>query len=93
MTDQTAVERVTRRLAQALDSLEAAVDRSVELERARASLGDQVHALEADRSKLAADLDVQLARARKLEETNRDIARRLDAAMDNIKLVLDAQDG
>lgn len=92
MTDQTAVERVTSRLAHALDSLDAAVERSVELERSRAALGDQVHALEADRSRLAADLDTQLARSRRLEQANRDIARRLDAAADHIKTVLDAQD-
>ena len=32
------------------------------------------------------------ARARSLESTNREIARRLDAAMENIRSVLDAQD-
>jgi hypothetical protein len=93
MTDQTAIDRATRRLTQALDSLDAAVDRRIEMERSRTMLTEQVHALDADRSKLAADLDVQLARVRRLESTNRDIARRLDAAMDGIKLVLDAQDG
>ena len=93
MTDQNAIDRATRRLTQALDSLEAAVERRVEMERSRAVLTEQVHALDADRSKLAADLDTQLARARRLESANRDIARRIDAAMDNIKLVLDAQDG
>lgn len=91
MTDQTAIDRATKRLTQALDQLDAAVDRRIEIERSRKILTEQVHALDADRSKLAADLDIQLARVRQLETVNRDIAHRLDAAMDNIQLVLDAQ--
>jgi uncharacterized protein DUF4164 len=92
MTDSTAIDSATRRLIQALDLLEAAVDRRLEIDRSRAILTEQVHALDIDRAKLAADLDSQLARSRRLETANRDVARRLDAAMDNIKLVLDAKD-
>jgi hypothetical protein len=92
MTEQTATDRATRRLAQALDQLDAAVDRRIEIERGRSVLTQQVHALDADRSRLAADLDTQMARVRELETANREIARRLDVAMDNIKLVLDAQE-
>ena len=61
MTDQTAIEAATRRLSQALDALDAAVERRLEIDRSRTILTEQVHALDADRSKLAADLDVQLA--------------------------------
>jgi hypothetical protein len=93
MTEQTALDRATRRLTQALDSLEAAVERRIEADSGRAVLAEQVHTLDADRSKLAADLDIQTARARRLESANRDIARRLDAAMDKIKLVLDGKEG
>jgi hypothetical protein len=92
MSDQTAIDRVTKRLAQALDQLDAAVDRKIEIDRSRRILTEQVHALDADRSRLAADLDLQLARVRQLETVNRDIARRLDAAMGSIQLVLDAQE-
>ena len=92
MTDSTVIDSATRRLIQALDLLEAAVDRRLEIDRSRAILTEQVHALDIDRAKLAADLDSQLARSRRLETANRDVARRLDAAMDNIKLVLDAKE-
>jgi hypothetical protein len=92
MTDQTAIEAATQRLTQALDALDAAVDRRIEIDRSRAVLTERVHALDADRSKLAADLDVQLARTRRLEAVNSDIARRLDAAMENIRQVLESQD-
>jgi hypothetical protein len=44
-----------------------------------------------DRARLAAELDAQTARSRALETANRDIARRLDAAIDNIRSVLGAQ--
>jgi len=92
MTDQNAIDSATRRFTQALDMLDAAVDRRIEIDRSRALLVEQVHALDADRSKLAADLDAQTAKTRKLEATNRDIAARLDAAMENIRMVLESQD-
>ena len=92
MTEQSAIEQATRRLTEALDALDLAIERRIESDRERASLGEQVHALATDRSKLAADLDGQLARARKLEAANRDIARRIDAAMENVRLVLESND-
>ena len=92
MTEQTAIEQATRRLTEALDALDAAVERRIEGDHERATLGEQVHALAADRSKLAADLDGQLARSRQLEASNRDIARRIDAAMENVRLVLESND-
>jgi hypothetical protein len=89
MTEQGAIDAATRRLTLALEALDAAVDRRIEMERSRAILTEQVHALDADRSRLAADLDSQAARARRLETANRDIASRLDAAMQNVRSVLD----
>ena len=89
MTDQAEIDSATRRLSQALDMLDAAVERRIEIDRSRTILAEQVHALDADRSKLAADLDVQLGKVRGLESANREIARRLDAAMENIRLVLE----
>jgi hypothetical protein len=91
MTDQTELDSVTRRLTQALDMLDAAVERRIEIDRSRAILTEQVRALDADRSKLASDLDVQLAKVRSLESANREIGRRLDAAMESIRLVLESQ--
>jgi len=92
MSDPAVIEQVTRRLLAALDMLDSAVDRRIEIDRSRVVLTEQVHALDADRSKLASDLDTQLARARSLEAANREVAKRLDAAMDNIRHVLESQD-
>jgi hypothetical protein len=83
------MEIATRRLAHALEMLDAAIDRRLEKERNEARLSEQLHAIGADRSRLAAELDVQTARSRQLETANREIARRLDAAMKNIRSVLD----
>ena len=92
MSEQTAIETATKRLTQSLDALEAASERRVEASRAEAQLAERLHAADADRSRLAAELDMQAARARQLEAANRDIARRLDSAMDNIRSVIDAQE-
>ena len=92
MTEQTAIEQATRRLTAALDALDSAVERRVDSDRGAAALGEQVHVLAADRSKLAADLDAQVARSRSLETTNRDVARRIDVAMENIRSVLESND-
>ena len=91
MTDQSAIDAATRRLALALDALEAAVERRLEADRSGDALAEQVHALGADRSQACRRLDGETARSRQLEATNREIARRLDAAMENIQSVLDAQ--
>ena len=91
MSDQTVIDAATKRLTQALDALDAAVERRLEAERGSVQLADQVHVLGADRARLASELDSQTARSRQLETTNREIARRLDTAIDNIRSVIATQ--
>jgi chromosome segregation ATPase len=91
MNDLTAIDAATRRLQAALDALEAAAERRLEAGARAASLAEQMHALETDRSRLAADLDHATARARQLERTNREVAERIDVAMTAIRGVLAAQ--
>lgn len=91
MTDQSAIDSAVKRLALALDGLDAAVERRREADRSEEALASQVQALGADRSKLAAALDGEAARSRRLESTNREIATRLDAAIVSIQSVLDGQ--
>ncbi len=92
MTDASAIDAASRRLAAALDALEAAADRRRQSDHGEDKLAAQVQALGTDRSKLAADLDAQAARSSRLEATNREVARRLDLAIDTIRTVLDAHD-
>lgn len=91
MSEQSAIDAAVKRLALALDALDAAVERRRESDRGEEALANQVQALGVDRSKLAAALDGEASRSRKLEATNREIAERLDAAIADIQSVLDAQ--
>ena len=91
MAETTAIEAATRRLTVALDALEAAVERRGDADRGDQSLGAQLQSQGADRSRLAAELDEATARAKEIETINREIARRIDVAMDGIRAVLETQ--
>jgi hypothetical protein len=88
--EQSAIDTAVKRLALALDALDAAVERRREADRGEDALAAQVQALGLDRTKLAASLDGETARARRLEATNREIAQRLDTAIASIQSVLDS---
>ena len=92
MSDQSMIDAATRRLALALDALEAALDRRLEADRGGGAFAIQFQALGADRSRLASELDAETARSRQLEAANREIARRLDSAMDQIRAVIGAKE-
>ena len=93
MSDHTAIEAATRRLQAALDGLESAVDAKLEATARAGTLADQLHVLETDRARLAADLDYAAARSKTLETANRDVAQRLDVAMESIRSVIAVQNG
>ena len=92
MTDQGAIETAARRLAQALDTLQAAVIRKREAETGGDGIAKQLHALGTDRARLAGELDAAAAHARTLEDANREVARRIDIAMGTIQKLLDEHD-
>ncbi len=92
MSDQSAIDQAVKRLALALDSLDAAVERRQQSDRSEEGLASQVHALGIDRTRLAEALDGQTARSRRLESTNREIAQRLEVAIASIQAVLDANE-
>ena len=92
MSDADSIETATRRLSLALDALEAAAERRSEADRGEELLADQVQALGSDRARLASELDDVTARARALESANREVAERIDQAIETIRGVL-AADG
>jgi hypothetical protein len=92
MADESAIDQAVKRLALALDSLDAAVERRSEGDRSEEGLASQLHALGVDRTRLAAALDGEAARSRRLESTNREIAQRLDAAISGIQSVLEGNE-
>ncbi|HET9617103.1 MAG TPA: DUF4164 family protein [Pseudolabrys sp.] len=88
MNEQSTIDLAVKRLALALDALDAAVERRRDSDRDEETLAQQLHDLGTDRSRLAAALDGETSRARKLEATNREIAERLDTAIASIQAVL-----
>jgi Domain of unknown function (DUF4164) len=90
MSEQSAIDSAVKRLAMALDALDAAVERRREGDRNENSLAAQVQTLGLDRARLASVLDSETARTRQLEATNREIADRLDTAIASIQSVLES---
>ncbi|TAK48404.1 MAG: DUF4164 family protein [Xanthobacteraceae bacterium] len=91
-SEAAAIEQATRRLAAALDGLEAAVDQRRSADRDEDRLAARIQALGADRSRLAHELDGMISRSRSLERTNTDIAQRLDQAIATIRTVLESEE-
>lgn len=88
MPDSLSVDEAVRRLAAALDALEAALDGQLEGDAALASLHSDLQRLGADRSRLAQSLDAAEERASRLDTANAEVSRRLVAAMEQIRDVL-----
>jgi len=92
MSGEGGLDAAVRRLALALDALDAAVERRREADRNEDTLAAQVQMLGTDRARLADRLDAEAALARELRETSRDIAGRLDKAIAEIQAVLGEDD-
>jgi hypothetical protein len=92
MADQSLIDAAARRLALAIDALDAALDRRLEADRSGATVSTQMQALGADRSRLASELDAATAINRRLEAANRAISHRLESAIDNIRAVINGQE-
>ena len=88
MSNTDSIEAATQRLSLALEALEAATERRREADRAESMLVEHVHVLGSDRARLASELDETTARARALEAANREVAQRLDQAIETIRGVL-----
>jgi chromosome segregation ATPase len=89
MSSTDSIEDATRRLVLALEALEEATERRSEADRGEQALANQVHALGNDRARLASDLDEATARTRALETANREVAQRIDQAIETIRNALE----
>ena len=92
MSEPSAVDAAVKRLALAIDALDAAVERRREGDRSEDMLAQQLHALGIDRMRLAESLDAETAHTKELTAANREIAQRLEAAMSSIQSVLDGNE-
>ena len=77
------------RIDTALAGLDATVDGHLANHLDNAAAAAEVQRLNADRARLARALDEAEARAARLDEVNRDVSRRLVAAMETIRDVLE----
>ena len=87
-SESTALAAAIRKLNAALDALEVVVERRQENDRSQDNLAARIQSLGVDRSRLADELDTSLSRARVLEDANRNIAERIDGAIETIRAVL-----
>ena len=88
MSGEGGLDAAVRRLASALDALDAAVERRREADRNEDTLAAQVQLLGTDRARLADRLDAEAALVRELRDTSRDVAERLDRAIVEVQAVL-----
>ncbi|MGF7006687.1 DUF4164 domain-containing protein [Aminobacter sp. BE322] len=89
MTGETTLKEVIGRLGRAIDALEGAVGARLDQEQDYGEAEAEVQRMNADRARLAQELDNSEARAERLEEANKEVSRRLVTAMETIRAVLD----
>lgn len=92
MTVSSSLDKTLKRLETAIRSLDDAVEARLEGERDFSAAEEEVQRMNADRSRLAQELDRAEHRSQRLEEANREVSRRLVTAMETIRAVLDRQD-
>jgi hypothetical protein len=88
-------DQAVKRVMDALDALDVVLEQRLGKDRdgkghSGGSLVEQLHAFNIDRARLALDLDSVRARARALENSNREAVRRIDEAMSAIRTVIAA---
>jgi len=93
MKDRLTIEASLTRLDAAIGRLAGAVERRIGTDRSAGALEEELSRLGEDRSRLAQVLDRAEARSARLEETNREVSRRLVAAMEAIRAVIEHHDG
>jgi predicted nucleic acid-binding Zn-ribbon protein len=89
MASETKLNAAVDRLRQALSGLENAIDQRFERDHDFSEAQEEVRRMNADRSRLAQELDQAQDRANRLEEANREVSRRLVTSMETIRAVLD----
>ena len=89
MTAEANLREVIVRLGRAIEALEQAAAARLEHEQDYSEAEAEVQRMNADRARLAQELDNSEARGERLEEANKEVSRRLVTAMETIRAVLD----
>ena len=82
------IEAALKRLATALDQLEAACERRLEADAERSNLEEEFAVLQDDRTQLGVELDAAVTRSKALELANDEVARRLQKASATLRTML-----
>ena len=89
MSAEATLREVIARLGKAIDQLEDAAAARLELDGDYVEAEAEVQRMNADRARLAQELDSSEAKAERLEAANKEVSRRLVTAMETIRAVLD----
>lgn len=90
MVDQeTHLDHALSRFRRAMDSLEKAIEYRLNMQDTTNDAEEEVQRLNADRSRLAQELDNSESRSERLEQANKEVSRRLITAMETIRTVID----
>jgi predicted nucleic acid-binding Zn-ribbon protein len=89
MSSEATLREVIARLGKAIDALENAVGARLEHDQDYVEAEAEVQRMNADRARLAQELDNSEARSERLENANKEVSRRLVTAMETIRAVLD----
>ncbi len=82
------IDAALKRLANALDQLEAACERRLEADAERSNLEEEFAVLQDDRTQLGVELDAAVTRSKSLELANDEVARRLQKASATLRTML-----
>ncbi|HWG03377.1 MAG TPA: DUF4164 family protein [Beijerinckiaceae bacterium] len=90
MDPATRLDAALRRLAAALDQLEAAAARRAQADAVRSDVEEELAIMRDDRARLAVELDGTVARTQSLQTANAEVSRRLDRVSTVLRSVLAA---
>ena len=93
MSDRPAVSAALMRLEGAIASLERAVDKRRDKNLSMQALQGDLKRMSEERAKLSTSLEDAQARSDRLEGANQEVSRRLGAAMESVRAVLDQHGG
>ncbi len=83
------LDATLERFSQALDTLEATINRRLQRQIASEHLEQELAALREDRARLAQELDTIKAESKALEGVTDEVSHRLDTAIRDIRAVLE----
>jgi Domain of unknown function (DUF4164) len=88
MKAREAIDIALKRLATALEGLEAATERRARTDASRSNIDEEFAVMQDDRTRLALELDAATARNKALAAANGDVAIRLERASATIRAVI-----